>query len=326
MYNKRRDYYYDMMRGLSILMVIGIHTYTNPAFCNFIGFVEVIIRQIINCAVPIFFAISGYFIAKKEFSSFRDILQFWMKQIPKVYIPTLIWSIPFLVIELVKGNNIYSSIFFWVICGLGPFYFIATIIQFYLIIPFIKRLNRFILLIVSIIGSLISAYYISWGGFSVMPIIVYAGPFYVWGAFYALGIVLSQYNNTFRIGKGLCLSLILTGLILQIIELHIMNVNGIFSVGLKMSSVIFSYLTIVALFSLRREQNIKKSNILVRMGDMSFTIYLIHSYYALIIGRLSSDYDMWLVNWSIVIIASVLTLVTIKKIIPQKYHYYLAIS
>lgn len=59
--DKQRDFYYDFLRGIAIMMVIGIHTYTD-GFMHF----NLFLRQFLNCAVPIFLAISGYFIGRKN--------------------------------------------------------------------------------------------------------------------------------------------------------------------------------------------------------------------------------------------------------------------
>ena len=51
---KERIAYFDFLRGLAIMMVVGIHTYT-------LGEDSTVVRQILNTAVPLFIAISGYF-------------------------------------------------------------------------------------------------------------------------------------------------------------------------------------------------------------------------------------------------------------------------
>ena len=54
---RNRDTYFDVLRGLAIIQVIGIHAYGG-------GNLE--LREILNMAVPLFLAISGYFIGKKS--------------------------------------------------------------------------------------------------------------------------------------------------------------------------------------------------------------------------------------------------------------------
>lgn len=75
---RTRDGYYDFLRGIAILMVIGIHTF-KP------GYSVVFVRQIIQCAVPLFLAISGLFTAKKNFSTAGSYSAFLKRQLPRVY-------------------------------------------------------------------------------------------------------------------------------------------------------------------------------------------------------------------------------------------------
>ena len=89
----KRDDYYDFWRGIAIMMVVGIHTFAIPSFDTNVGIYSAFVRQILNCAVPIFLAISGLFLGKKELNTKPQILHFQKKQIPKVYIPMLLWSV-----------------------------------------------------------------------------------------------------------------------------------------------------------------------------------------------------------------------------------------
>ena len=79
--------YFDFLRGIAILMVVGIHTFPGASWDNPNDVLPIAIRQILNCAVPIFLALSAYFIANKKFDTSKDVFPFWKKQIPKVYIP-----------------------------------------------------------------------------------------------------------------------------------------------------------------------------------------------------------------------------------------------
>lgn len=135
--DRQRDSYYDFLRGIAIMMVIGIHTYTD-GFMHF----NLFLRQFLNCAVPIFLAISGNFIGRKNFEngSYGIFLQ---KQIPRVYIPMLIWSIPWLLLSLHQGELLSKSLVrvFVGDMSMSIFYFIILIMQYYILTPFIQRAN-----------------------------------------------------------------------------------------------------------------------------------------------------------------------------------------
>ena len=64
-----RDSYFDILRGIAILLVIAIHTYPGGDFETAEGFVNICLRECCNVAVPLFLAISGYFIGKKDLST-----------------------------------------------------------------------------------------------------------------------------------------------------------------------------------------------------------------------------------------------------------------
>lgn len=99
-----RNTYFDYLRGVAILMVVGIHTYSGNHELNrtLTECIQLIVINSFNCAVPLFLAISGYFIARKKLSTFSNISSFWKKQIPTVYIPCLIFSLPWLILHCVS--------------------------------------------------------------------------------------------------------------------------------------------------------------------------------------------------------------------------------
>lgn len=134
-----RNKYFDFLRGLSIIMVVGIHTFRGYDFLTIQGWFSVAIRQLLNCAVPLFLAISGFFMANKDLSTRENRNAFWAHQIPKVYIPALVWGVPWLAIAILGRENALLSIVSWFCCGMSIFYYIALIIQYYLLLPVIQQ-------------------------------------------------------------------------------------------------------------------------------------------------------------------------------------------
>ena len=64
---KQRNPYFDALRGVAILMVVAIHTYNGAtSLAEPAGCMAAAVRQLFNCAVPIFLAISGYFLSRKN--------------------------------------------------------------------------------------------------------------------------------------------------------------------------------------------------------------------------------------------------------------------
>lgn len=134
--SNKRNPYFDLLRGLAILAVIGIHTYSRQ-----MDNTSLVIRQCLNFAVPLFMAISGYMLATKRLDSKAEMIDFWKRQIPKVYVPMIVWSIPYFVMNCsTKGISLYG-ILMWFVGGYSIYYFIALIVQCYLLLPVLQRIK-----------------------------------------------------------------------------------------------------------------------------------------------------------------------------------------
>lgn len=128
---KPRNTYFDFLRGVAIIMVVAIHTYHKAED-------SVAFRQILNAAVPLFIAISGFFLSKKQIEQKTQYFQFLKRQIPKVYIPTLVWSLPMFAVSVKSGENVLNNVISLFICGFSIYYFVAFIIQCYTVLPLLK--------------------------------------------------------------------------------------------------------------------------------------------------------------------------------------------
>ena len=113
------------------MMVVGIHTYT-------FGEDSTVMRQLLNAAVPLFIAISGYFLSQKKMENKEDYFHFLKKQLPKVYLPVLVWSLPLYALAIYSGSSILSQTILLFGCGLSIYYFVAFIMQCYVALPVIN--------------------------------------------------------------------------------------------------------------------------------------------------------------------------------------------
>ena len=130
----KRNEYFDFLRGVAIIFVVGIHAYsTKGSDCAIIHYGNIVLRQIFNCAVPLFLAISVYFLGKVDLDTKQQRLSFWKKQIHKLYIPCLIWSLLYFDNELFQNASLaIKSLATLFLCGFGVFYFVMVIILMYL--------------------------------------------------------------------------------------------------------------------------------------------------------------------------------------------------
>lgn len=148
----QREKYFDFLRGIAILMVVAIHCYPSHLRLTDGGMAVILIclRNIMNCAVPVFLAISGYFIGKRVMAVDRfDWLSYWKIQIPKVYIPCMVFSLPWLVLDIHAGESWIKSLILTFLCGMSVYYFILLIISCYILAPVLIRTDNKIALIVS---------------------------------------------------------------------------------------------------------------------------------------------------------------------------------
>ena len=127
----KRNTYFDFLRGLAIMMVVGIHTYT-------LGKDSTVVRQLLNTAVPLFIAISGYFLSQKKMENKGDYISFIKRQLPKVYLPVLVWSLPLYALALYSGSSIIKQTILLLGCGFSIYYFVAFIMQCYVSLPVIN--------------------------------------------------------------------------------------------------------------------------------------------------------------------------------------------
>lgn len=316
----QRNLYFDTLRGIAILMVVAIHTFIACEFDNFQSICAISMREIFNVAVPLFLAISGFFIGLKKFESNYQILTFWKKQIPKVYIPTLFWSVPYLTLALYHQQSLLKNILVFLLCGYSIYYFIALIIQCYLLLPFIqKKMLNYAMGGVILSLSLICVAVISYTSITRFPLIVFAGPVIVWLIFFWIGVFLSRRERDYKIGKifiGVLLSFVL--MLIETKYRHEATGGGY---GIKPSSFIFSFLMILLLLSKRMEQKYVKDNIINKVltvvGDYSFPIYLIHCFVITIVFHFVTISN-WIVRWTIVVAITMLFICLVRKVLPNK--------
>ena len=141
----KRNHYFDFLRGIAITMVIGIHTCGKCGLGNWQEFTSLLIREVINVAVPLFLTLSAFFLSRKIFNNKEDCIRFWKKQISKVYIPCLIWSLPFFIIGVMNGKSIINQSVLLFSGGYSIYYFIPLIIQCYILLPLLQKCSNIIL-------------------------------------------------------------------------------------------------------------------------------------------------------------------------------------
>lgn len=284
----QRINYFDALRGLAIIAVVGIHSSgsgldQNGGNLNFIF--TVLWRNSLNFAVPMFLAISGYFLGGKEIGNFAAHANFLRKQLPRVYVPFLFWSIVWLCLsviilkkpigrELLKLGIFQSS---------GHYYFIALIMQLYILLPLLEKIPPKIGLMSSFTISnvmVLLIYFLRYHTQVDLPLIVYGGNFLTWIVFFFLGLNFKRLKSEIRIANKYLLvimAMMYLGACFEsffLIEQFQQPKDAVTAV--KVCSFLLSFVSIIFFFN---NLDLIKSHLLVSLGRMSFGIYLIHGFF-----------------------------------------------
>lgn len=303
-------------------MVVAIHTFVGCDMDSVLNICTISLRQIFNAAVPLFLAISGYFLGTRLFDDYHKVLIFLQKQISKVYFPMLIWSLPYLIYSLTSRQPVLESILYFLFGGYSIYYFIIVIVQCYLLLPFLQYKTKTslwgaIIGLISMIYVYVITYIVDIKG----ALVLTTGPVLLWLFFFWLGIYLSKNKRSYKI------TWIITGLFISFVVMmfetkFMIEKTGV-GYGIKPSSFIFSALLIMLLFSRRLElcycPNKLHNKIIAKIGELSFAIYLIHCF----IVRLLSNFmplQTWFLRCAIVLLVSVLVVYLGRIILPSKLH------
>ncbi|RHJ82713.1 acyltransferase [Parabacteroides sp. AM08-6] len=346
---EKRVVYYDMLRGLAIIGVVGIHAFwsyqdyliTNPM--SKVDF-NIFIRQLIGCCVPMFLALSGFFLANKDLSTFSLYTKFLKKQVLRVYIPCLIFSIPFLIWGLqhyfgdsnyftkvcynrtlmCKDGNLIENVLYYLVCAESVFYFVAVIIQFYVLLPLMQKLAE-LKIKGLLIGALISLlttiilYYIAYIQNINLILIIYGGLFPFWVLYYLIGV---YYGRGYRLNMSWKTALILAIIFIPIMyaETYYMVIDKGYNLPAAMGNRKFSWIVyctfvLIAMFEYAKDFKANKvTTFLSVAGEYSYGIYLIHLFFLLFVVKTIFPDLSWLIETPVTILLSMAVIAIVRKI------------
>lgn len=325
---KLRNVNIDIIKGLCIIMVVAIHTIDVKVYESFFGF---LIRNIFNCAVPIFLGLSGYLINTKiKYNNNKEYWSFIKKRIHRIYIPTLFWSLPFFLYNIYKGNPLIKSLLLFFICGYGVFYFIAVLLQYNLLIRLMLYISKktkrvFVALLISVSYVFIINYILHIKGYS-LPLILYAGFFPLWIVFFVFGIYLKT-KNLFSFKISLICSLLF--LVISALETYYYS-NGFSSpiaLGIKPSSFLFSFFMLQSVVYYTKMEvtffNRKKlffyiKKALANIGMISFGIYLNHIPIVILLKK--TNLNNSIIIFVLTLITSIFIIYLSKILLPKKVY------
>lgn len=312
----------QIMRGLSIIAVIVIHTYNTNTYAW--GGYGVAIRPVVNFAVGMFIFLSGYLTKENENGVYRDIIY---RRIKKIIVPYIIWSFIFAIVN--RRINTFIPDVFMSKCN-GIYYFILVYIQMVLLIPVTFKLlqSRFSKLgwFVTPVSIFLIRYISLW--FNIELGFPFQGELFVfWFGFYYLGVSLKNRYINLQLSKKYLTNLCLFSLVIQGVEGFIWYWMGNFDMAttqLKMSSIITTglfciraYIYIEADDLNSNEQPVILKKFLKVLGDNSFGIYLSHMLIIKILNKLVPMANIFPINAIFVIMISTVCVMMAHRILGK---------
>lgn len=168
------------------------------------------------------------------------------------------------------------------------------------------------------------SYCINVKGMSI-PLILYAGPFPVWLAFFVVGMWLgSRTERNYELPPFVLLCIV--GLLLCFLETKWLLGFHDKGYGLKLSAHVYSFAVIMILFSDRVREKINCVNVVFcffeKVGLVSFGIYLTHLFVLSFLRCCGLDLG-WLLNSVSVLLLTTSVIYFFKKIFPLNIMVYL---
>jgi len=160
-YNSR-VYFFDFIKGISIIFVILMHVayfYYNFNQTGNLALFQSYMVKVFRCAIPFFVISSGFLLSLKNFSK-KEIFKFYKNKFFRLIIPYFIICL----IIYLTGNKSFNFGNLLLMCFNGslsvPYYFMSLLIQSYILYPFIilafKKFKPLTILIVSFLISFLS--------------------------------------------------------------------------------------------------------------------------------------------------------------------------
>lgn len=144
----------EILRGCALCAVVGIHTLNigikNTEIGTWGNWLFELVHTLLQFAVPCFIFISAILLSYPLKNEKLNVLDFYKKKIVKVVIPYLLWTLIYLIPQMMKGwipfDRLVSvkSWLYWLTRGKAydHLYFMSIIIQLYLVAPLFLGFTR----------------------------------------------------------------------------------------------------------------------------------------------------------------------------------------
>lgn len=317
----KRDPYLQVVRGLAIAAVVLIHCLPQEA-------ASVALRPFLNFAVAAFVFLSGYLTPRERAA---DAGAFLRRRIGKIAAPYVVWTALYLV---ARGALAPLAVLTALIVGAGSaqLYYLVVYLQLTLLTPWLLRLldrpaARTALYAVTP-ATLLARYALSVVGLS-LPIQAFCGS---WLLFYLLGLEwrarIAPWLRARGVGARHALVAMAACLVLQELEGFTWLAIGNYDLAttqLKATSMFSSACScvLIALAAGPTSRRLASCVPLVRLGDLSFGVYLSHmavlAVFRALLGLIGfSGFLPSLFLWIATLVTSAVFIVFCQHILPKR--------
>lgn len=316
----KRDLYIQAVRGLAIAAVVLIHCLPQEA-------ASVAMRPLLNFSVAAFVFLSGYLTPREKAA---DSGAFLRRRVGKIAAPYVAWTAIYLV---ARGALAPMAVLEAFVFGGGSaqLYYLIVYLQLVLLTPWLFRLldrpaARAALYSITPL-TLYARYALSAAGLS-LPIQAFCGS---WLVFYLLGLEWRDRVEPWLRDRGVCARHALVALAVCL-ALQEAEGFGWFFAGnydlattqLKVTSMLSSACAcaLVAFLAGSVRQRLASYKPLVRLGDLSFGVYLCHMAVLMVIRKCFELLGfvgvlVSLVLWFVVLVISCAIIVSCRRVLPK---------
>lgn len=341
---KTRDLWWQMIRGLCIITVMLIHCapMTGTPFDSIDNGIFFLFRSLYSFPVAIFFYISGRFSKAPENAEEKK--AFLKKRMLRLAVPYLIWTTLYIVFWVVCGQRMgLGDIILKYLTGSAamPFYYLVVLGYFTIISTWLLDIKKLVAIrddktkqrryIVTCIGICmlleIAGYFTALKGMDVQW--VKYTP--VWALFYLMGVAVgNKVIHVRKIEKRRLIGLTLIAYFLIVAEeLVLLAVQGGEAIAWSqwhITALVFSFVLIFAMEN-ASEYVLSERNLLVKIGDESFGLFLVHcffiSIFAFIYNRLGLNLYLSIrriMQFMFSLVGSMVLIKVIRLILPEKIY------
>lgn len=307
-----RTPYIQAMRGLAIAAVVLIHCLPESS-------ISVVLRPFLNWAVALFLFLSGLLTSEEKVARGGVI----KRRLIKVALPYLLWSMFYVVVSR-PGNAVEAAIPILTGGASAQMYYLLVYAQLVVLTPVLFRLlrsHRMLLYLVSPVSIVLweLAAYIG------IDLPNLGRLFPMWLIFYLVGLEWDRWSTALRKRASVVVAFAAIALTAQVVEGFLWETYGDYGMAttqLRLTNTVSS-LSVIALFMLAPNavrQRLSSCSGLVHLGDFSFGIYLCHIAPILVWGKFVPWDGMLpaLAEWIFVITVSVLVILAVRRVLPQK--------